>query len=311
MAFQKGKNVFGYVKINSAELKVREYELYKGAYCGLCRSMGKCTGQCSRLSLSYDFTFLVMLRIALSNTEISFSQRRCIAHPLKKRNVMDRNEQLDLCAHSSAILGYHKVKDDLCDEHGLKKIRARLYYPLVSHWRKKSLRAGYSELDERVANALARLAELERQKKSSVDEPAAIFGEILADIASFGFEGKEQRIARALGRSVGKWIYIVDALDDCEEDREKGRYNPFLLLYGGCLPSGEELSRIADAAKLELLSAEAAVDLLETDREAAKNIIENVLYLGMPDTVKKITADFGRENKKHRKKGKTRHERSL
>lgn len=296
--------MFGYVKVNSPELKVREYELYKGAYCGLCRSMGKCTGQCSRLSLSYDFTFLVMLRIALSNTEISFSQRRCLAHPLKKRNVMERNAQLDLCAHSSAILGYHKVKDDLCDEHGLKRLRARLYYPLVKHWRKKSLRAGYAELDERISDSLARLAELEKQKKSSVDEPAAIFGEILADITSFGFEGKEQRIARELGRSVGKWVYIVDALDDCDEDRAKGRYNPFLLLYGNRLPSGEELQSIADAAKLELLGAEAAMDLLETDMESVKSIIENVLYLGMPDTVKKITADFGEENKKHKKERK-------
>ena len=304
--------MFGYVKVNSAELKVREHEIYKGAYCGLCRSMGKCTGQCSRMSLSYDFAFLVMVRIALTDTNVSFSQKRCLAHPLKKRNVMDRNDQLDVCAYAAAILAYHKVRDDLNDEKGVKKLEATLTYPFVKRWRKRALKAGYAELDGKVEDALARLAELEGQQKPSVDEPAAIFGEILSDITSVGLSGVEERIAKELGRCVGKWIYVVDALDDCAKDKEKGRYNPFLLLYGGRPPRENELESISNAIKVELLAAEAAADLMETDKQPIKNIIENILYLGMPQTVEKIIAEWGDEkNAKQKKKGKTEDERSL
>lgn len=297
--------MFGYVRVNSGELKVREYELYRGAYCGLCRSMGKCTGQCSRMSLSYDFAFLVMLRLALSDTKMSFSQRRCLAHPMKRRNVMDRNTQLDACAHAAAILGYHKIRDDLADEKGLKKLKARLYYPFVKGWRKKSLRSGYAELDSKVADALSRLADIEKQALPSVDTPAAVFGEILAEITSFGLDGAEKKIAYELGRCVGKWIYIVDALDDCAEDKEKGRYNPFLLLYGGRAPEGAELESISDALKVELLAAEAAMDLLETDKTPVRNIIENTLYLGMPETVRKIISPDEKEKCDKKKKVKT------
>ncbi|MBO7310506.1 MAG: hypothetical protein J6U86_03840, partial [Clostridia bacterium] len=277
--------MFGYVKVSSAELRVREHEIYKGAYCGLCRSMGKCTGQCSRMSLSYDFAFLVMLRLALSDTKVSFSQKRCIAHPLKKRNVMNSNDQLDACAYAASILGYHKIRDDLCDERGFKRFKARLYYPFVKSWRRRSLKAGYAELDKKVEELLLELSELEKRKLPSVDEPASIFGQILSEITSFGLTGTEERIARELGRCVGKWIYIVDALDDCVEDKERERYNPFLLLYGGRVPEKSELESIANAIKLELLAAEAAMDLLETDKEPIRNIIENILYLGMPETV--------------------------
>ena len=147
--------MFGYVRVNSAELKVREYETYRGAYCGLCRSMGKCTGLCSRMTLSYDFAFLVMLRACLENTEIKFSQRRCLAHPLKKRSVMERNDTLDYCARAAAILNFHKIRDDLADEKGLKKLRALLVYPFVAKARKKALKAGLAELDEAVAAKLA------------------------------------------------------------------------------------------------------------------------------------------------------------
>ncbi len=281
--------MFGYVKVNSGELRVKEYEMYRGAYCGLCRSMGKCTGQCSRMSLSYDFVFLVMTRIMLTNTQISFSPRRCLAHPLKKRSVMDKNDQLDVCAYAAALLSYHKTRDDLADERGFKKLRARLIYPFVRSWRKRALRVGLGELDKRLCDALGRLAELERQSLPSVDAPAEIFGEMLADISAYGLEGTEERIARALGRCVGKWIYIVDALDDLGEDKEKQRYNPFLLLYGGVSPSGEQLDLIYDSLKLELLEAEGAMDLLDAELIYIKNIMENILYLGMPDIAKKVT----------------------
>ena len=294
--------MFGYVKVNSGELRVKEYELYRGAYCGLCRAMGKCTGQCSRMSLSYDFAFLVMARLALTNTKMSFSQRRCLAHPLKKRNVMDRNEQLDVCAYSAAVLGYHKIKDDLADEKGLKYARAALTYPFVKHWRKKAVNAGFCELDKKVEDNLEKLSALEKDKTVSVDAPAALFGDILSDITSYGLEGSERRIACQVGKCVGKWIYIVDALDDMIEDKKRRRYNPFLLLYGGELPSETQLKDIEDALKLELLGAETAMDLLETEKILVKNVMENILYLGMPDTAKSVIHGIGLKEDKNEKR---------
>ena len=254
------------------------------------------------MALSYDFAFLVMVRLSLADTKMSFSQRRCLAHPMKKRNVMDRNDDLDYCARAAAILGYHKIKDDLSDEKGLKKIRARLVYPFVAHSHKKALKADLAELDEKVADGLCRLSDFEKQATPSVDIPARIFGEILSAICSHGLEGTERRIAEALGSAVGKWIYIVDALDDMREDKERGRYNPFLLLYGGRIPEGEELEHIKDALKVELLGAEAASDLIETEKVMVKNIIENTLFLGMPDTATRVVDKDGEGNCKNKKR---------
>ena len=35
--------MYGYVRTHAPELKVREQEYYRAVYCGLCRTMGKCT----------------------------------------------------------------------------------------------------------------------------------------------------------------------------------------------------------------------------------------------------------------------------
>ncbi len=298
--------MFGYVKVHQAELKVKEYEFYRGTYCGLCRSMGKCTGQCSRMTLSYDFAFLALVRLAFLKDEIAFSQGRCIAHPFKKRNYMKHNPTLAYCAGAAALLNYHKIADDLADESGFKKLRARLAHPFMAHGRKKALRAGLGDLDASISAGLLALSEAERAGMASVDVPAGLFGDILGSILSYGMEEADARVATALGRTVGKWIYIADALDDLEEDAEKERYNPFLLLYDGVLPNEEQRESIRNALKNQLYEAEAATDLMDFESNEVKQLIFNILYLGMPLRIEQIEARQSGSSATHKCKKKGR-----
>ncbi len=295
--------MFGYVKVNSAELKVKEYEFYRGTYCGLCRAMGKCTGQCSRMTLNYDFVFLALVRLAIAPEKIEFKQRRCLVHPLKKRNSMEKNSVLSYCAGASSILNYQKVIDDLQDEKGFKRLKARLVLPFVAHARKRALKRQpeLAALDASVAEVLKELAAEEKSDSVSVDVPANCFGRLLGEIMSFGFEGSDARVAYELGKNIGAWIYIADAMDDMREDAQKGRYNPFLRLYGGRLPTEEELTSVSYAIKNHLYGAEAAVDLIDTEYEPVKNIIQNIIYLGITERTdgiikEHITEKSGKEN---------------
>ena len=212
--------MFGYVRTMDAELKVKEHELYRATYCGLCRSMGKCTGQCSRMTLNYDFVFLALTRYAISPCKVSFRARRCLAHPFVKRSSMEQNEILDYCSAASAILNYQKVLDDLNDEKGLKKLRAALLFPFVAYSRKKAIKKdpALRQLDESISKKLESLSIIEKSEQIGVDIPAACFGDILGEIMSFGLDGTDARIAFELGKHVGAWIYVADALDDMRED---------------------------------------------------------------------------------------------
>ena len=161
--------MFGYVKTYTPELKVSDYEYYRGAYCGLCRAMGKCTGQCSRMTLSSDFAFLALLRLSLSCDEVSFSKRRCIAHPLRKRTMMERNPQLDYCAYAAALLTYHKLCDDLCDEKGAKRAAAAMAKPFARKMRRRALKdEDRAELDAYIADRLAALAAFEASGEAKI-----------------------------------------------------------------------------------------------------------------------------------------------
>ena len=295
--------MFGYVRVNSSELKVKEYEFYRGTYCGLCRSMGKCTGQCSRMTLSYDFVFLALTRLAVSPIKTEFEQKRCLAHPFKKRNSMVRNDVLDYCSKTAAILNYQKIADDLRDEKGFKRLRAAAVLPFVSHARKKAIKKDPSliSLDQSVANELQALATLESDKSCGVNAPADSFGRLLGEIMSFGLEGSAKRIAYEIGRVVGGWIYIVDAIDDMCDDSKRGRYNPILKLYGGRSPDERELEMIYGAIKNRLFGAEEAFDLIDLEIETVNNILANVLFLGIPNTTEKIIRSQNSKNDKEDK----------
>ena len=153
--------MYGYLRIHVPELKVREQEYYRAVYCGLCRTMGKCTGQCSRMTLSYDFTLFALARMALTGETVTFKHRRCIAHPLRKRPMAESTPALRLCAYASAILAHHKVKDDLRDERGLKRTAATAVSPFTSSMRRRAVKQGYGDMDRGVCLAMQELGELE------------------------------------------------------------------------------------------------------------------------------------------------------
>ncbi len=278
--------MFGYVKIERAELRVREYEYYRAAYCGLCRSMGKCTGQCSRLTLSYDIAFLSQVRMALLGTAPQFKKRRCIAHPLRARVMMEPNEQLFYAADASALLAFEKCRDDVADKRGFGRLtavaRKLLLWP--AYRRAKRRRAALAAF---LREKLTALTVLEKERRASVDEPAAIFGEMLAALFSFELPREAARVAGAIGTKLGRFIYILDAIDDMDRDQKTGNFNPVLLLYGG-KPTREQRQMLEDALLVCLDDAAAALDLVGEKSSPRRAVLENILYLGMPARLKEI-----------------------
>ena len=112
--------MFGYIKPMTEELKVRENELYKSVYCGLCSAMGEHICTSNRLTLSYDIVFLALVRCCVTGENIHIEKKRCMAHPLKPRNRAYIPETLRYCARVSALLTYYNVRDDIEDGGKLK-----------------------------------------------------------------------------------------------------------------------------------------------------------------------------------------------
>ena len=189
----RGDLMFGYVKPFVPELKMIENQYYRAAYCGLCRAMQTETGFFSRMSLSYDVAFLVLLRLALTGEIPVFEKKRCFVHPFRKKLSMKSSDSLQYSASVGALLTMHKLRDDAIDERGFD----RLFAIILKAFFKKSYKKAVvqtGDLDVRLRLKLEELRRIEQASERSADRPAAVFGDIMADILSFGLEKEDDRI---------------------------------------------------------------------------------------------------------------------
>lgn len=274
--------MFGYIQILEPELKIREYKCYRGAYCGLCRQMGKCTGQCSRLSLRYDAAAMVLLRMAARGTRPTFVQKRCFLHPLTKAEVLTPCEETRTVSCIMAALAYHKCRDDLADEKGLSHLRAVLSYPYFWYLGRRAKRL-IPEIDAIAARGMQAFARAEREAGDSADIPATAFGNLMGDLLAYATEGEPHAILHALGSAMGRWVYLLDAAEDYEQDVKRGRFNALYALYGQGTLSDAHKKTLDTLLIAELQDALAAADLIDWDgRDDLQAVIYNILCLGMP-----------------------------
>lgn len=281
--------MLGYIKPKSEELRVREYQYYRAVYCGLCHRMGNCTGQCSRATLSYDFAFLALVRHALVGEPITIQKQRCIIHPFRARPTAQKSKTLDYCADASILLVHHKLMDDLSDERGLKKLRSAAVRPFLSGAFRRA-RKRLPELNETIAMHLATLSAMEKDQEAphGADAFAEVFGNLLADVVSYGLDGTNARIAREMGQAIGRWIYLVDAADDFREDKKRGRFNPYANTFGTS-PSQKDWEAVRLTLTAHLCRAEQAFLLIDSyTAPEQKEILANILYLGLPKIGKEI-----------------------
>lgn len=287
--------MFGYVRPQTGELRVREFMYYKSVYCGLCKSMERHISPLLSLSLRYDFVLLALVRMLLSDIRGEVVPGRCGFNPLRKKPVLADNEALRYSAACSALLLYYGVCDNIADEHGLKRLLWRMARLPASAMRRRALaRDALGTLDETVRAELDLLAQAERAKESSPDAAAQPFGTLLGALFGYGLDGSAKRIAENAGMHVGRFIYLCDAADDAPEDEKSGAYNPFVCAaqregLGAAAYLKQSRTRIETALRMECREALYAVQLAEAwETHPTRPCIENIFIYGMPAAAKHV-----------------------
>lgn len=261
--------MFGYVQIRKPELKIKDYETYHGFYCGLCKILKEQYGFLGQITLTYDMTYLIILLSSVYDVTTESSKERCLVHPTKK-HLRLYNEVSEYAAHVNLLLAYYKFKDDREDEHSKKAWMAlRLY-------KKKKGKAAlkYEKLEAEMACRLQELSNAENDGNSDLSHMAECFGRIMESIFSYREDCFAKEL-RSLGYHLGKFIYIMDAYDDLEEDEQDGKFNP--LFSWKKLPDFEERveNLLLDAASM------AGVSYQKLPCVAYADILGNILYAGI------------------------------
>lgn len=261
--------MFGYITINKGELKVKEYEKYKAYYCGLCSALKEKYGMLGQVTLTYDMTFLVLVLSSLYEDKEQVYNERCVVRSFKKHSVIC-NEFSEYGADMNMLLTYYKLLDDWEDDRDYKAlIMAALIRKKCSKAVKKNPRQAKAIKQYIVENKAC-----ENSKERDFDKVAGCTGRMLAEL--FDYKGDEwSQYLRSMGFYLGKFIYLMDAYDDMEEDMKTGNYNPMKQLAH----KPDKDKQIQDMLGMMAASATAWFEKLPILINA--EILRNILYSGM------------------------------
>ena len=187
------------------------------------------------------------------------------------------------------IMLYYKLKDNCHDSKGIKKLGAFLIKLIFTPCYKKAKKI-QPDMDKQIGDSIKNQAILEKENCDSIDRAADPTATALGAIFKILAQSQSQQIVlQKLGFLIGRWVYLIDALDDLESDIKQGAYNPFARKFN--LSKKSTSAQIQSAKEyaigtINLTAGELSntYELLETQRY--KDILDNIIYLGLPQAKK-------------------------
>lgn len=288
--------MFGYVRAREDTLSPEDRAAYESVYCGLCHTLKAQYGNIPRLFLNYDFAFLAML-LAPEEDRSKTECLRCPMHPRRGRAVCCGGSWLETAAGESVILTWWKLRDTVADGGFFSRLGARVLCLLLRPAYRKA-RTLHPEFDGETAALLAEQGELERGRCPSIDRTADCFARLLRAAAPRTGDEKLDRPRAQLLYHLGRWIYLVDGVDDLSEDQRRGNYNPVAARFP--VWGREEQSYLRQSMDHSLALMGAAFQLLPANPWSG--VMENIIYSGLPNVEELVFSGKWREHQTKRRR---------
>lgn len=277
--------MFGYVKTDMPYMFVKDTVLYKALYCGLCKSIGKTCGTNARFLLNYDLAFLSAFLHNVCGKDVEIKKERCIIHHIVKRPVASCDELTERIAALNVILAGCKLSDDVMDS-GKGRLKRSFFACGYKKARKRE-----PVLDKIVKDRYAELLNYEKAGADSPDIVADPFGNMMREIVTELAGEFASEEVKTLSYDLGKWIYLIDALDDFDKDKKRGEFNVFVNAYRDAetkenliKEKGEDLAVLFGTVLTEISELSEKIDY-----KFNSDLVRNVLKRGLFSETKRIT----------------------
>ena len=276
--------MFGYIRTDTPYLYIKDDVLYRAMYCGVCKGIAEVCGHRARMGLSYDVTFLSIIMHNIRGEDIKIEKQHCFTHCIRSRKMAKVDELTRRLGALNTALVYYKYTDDIND--GDKGKGKRLWFKTGF----KRVKQKYPEIERIVRENMSAQEKTEKAKTDSLDRAADATANMLAEFSDYALGESASVYTRNLFYAVGKWIYLIDALDDYDKDKKKGAYNPFLLAYGAesrqALLNGEKGEEIRYV--FHALFFDIRENLANIPFRFNRDLSDNILLRGLPTMTKKV-----------------------
>ncbi|MEV0711263.1 DUF5685 family protein [Nocardia aurea] len=262
---------------------------WRAHMCGLCLGLRDGHGQLARTATNTDAIVLSVLTEAqLAGPMARTTAGPCALRGMRRAEVAPADAPgVLLAATASLLLGSAKIRDHVDDRDGsvlTRRPMAKVSHRWADRARGQAERigldieplvgaiAGQADLEHRAAGTHrtveTSLSEAGRGPSISLDEltgPTQLCAaEFFAHTAVLAGRTENVDPLREAGRHFGRIAHLADAVEDFDDDRARGRFNP-LAVTGTTMPQAYDLLRESESA-LRAAVAEAQMADMPTVR---------------------------------------------
>ena len=261
--------MFGYVITNCKTLSEEQRTRFRSLYCGMCKTLKDRYGNLSRLTLSYDMTFLAMVLSALYETDESSGKMRCLPHPVKAHEFT-QSPLMEYAVDLNIALAYHKCRDNWLDDKN--PVYAAAAGALKSAYRK--VQSCRPDKCAAIEAWMSEIAAFECSGREEIDPPVNMTGKMMGTLFQYTDDIWAEGLYR-MGDALGRFIYFMDAYDDLISDVKHKKFNPLKSIMNQ--PDFEDVCR--DAMMMMIADCAEEFERLPIIRDA--ELIRNIIYSGV------------------------------
>lgn len=277
--------MLGYTLPYYNRLSPADNKVYRRYYCEGCHQLKAGFGVTSTLTVNYDMTFNTILLNGIAGDVLEFEGTR------KKICVLDKpkadSDLMRAMAAYTLILTKWELHDDDTDKPSMK---SKLASTALGKGISKAV-SMYPEYDRMVGVGFENLHRLETEGSKDAVLMGRTFGEgligALRDIAGEHASGDLDNVFRQLSTVV----YLMDCIDDLDEDFMEGTYNPLLPESGFKNAADYRMKKVYDLTAMlnsEIGSLQESYSRVRPQLRAGTGICDNIVYFGIPDSAKKV-----------------------
>lgn len=277
--------MFGYTVPSYLRLGPLDMQRYRRYYCEGCHQLKAHFGLRGALTVNYDMTFNTILLDGVMGEAVEFEGTTKTICVLQK--PMATSEMMRKMAAYTLIL----TKWELCDDETDKpSFKTKAISAVLRNAIDKACKE-FPDYDDMVGKGFGELRRLELDGCKDARRMGLTFGDgltgSLKDIAGDYASDELDTVFRELTAAV----YVMDALDDLDDDFMDGTYNPFLP-ESGYINARKFIDSnaysLAGIMNETMSSLQGAYSSIRPSMKGNTSLCDNIVYFGIPESAKKV-----------------------
>jgi len=279
--------MFGYTVPLYTKMSPSDLSAYRRYYCETCHQLRSEYGIMSTSAVNYDMTFnTVIMNSFVGGVPYFEGTDNSILCVLKKPKA-DSDLFRKMAAYTILLTKWELV-DDLFDKPSMRSNAASLVLGRAISKAERS----YPEYDEAVGNGFEELRKMEGSGCRDALRMGEAFGRSLSYALKDMAGEKAGKDLEGLFTHLSASVYLMDAIDDLDQDYMDGTYNPLLGKEERFLNKArfieDNLYDLSGSLNTVIGNLQASYSAVRKEMKFDIGISDNIVYYGIPDSAKKV-----------------------